>query len=721
MSQVTKIRAKVQNQPADTTGMVTYNHNTYKYRFPESGKHEYELAVDRGGIDWVPIEQDTKAYETLESKVPNAVKAKLEEPSLWEKVKNKILAVINQKEYGGTMNYSNYLQGGGQAPQAPQIGEEELVQLVKEVVSGNQEAIGILEQLLQANPQLKDTVSQIAQSLQQQAQSMKCGGRVKKKALGSKITPKKVMAKGGCPCMFKKVGGRLIEVDSCTGLPVHKSGGHIKKYQNTPGPIEWSNVIYNHQLKYDPSTQKFYHRGNSTEDFKLLNPTELKNITGSQELLKKIYDQGIYKIGNVNILSDGNYSTGGRHSYGFYNTDKTNEHNFKKGYDWNARDGYSEYGHNFNKKLDFATLYKRAVETKDVQLLNWLQHHNNIGYRGQEITYKDGKAQWDPAQNKYVYKIVQPTNYTNQQQNQGQNPDLPQVNEYGQTLGADGKYSGITYGQRNAAAVGMLGSDGKTGMTVEERQAWMNGAGKDYLAQLNGGKGLGFTSAEYTGTARQNKALFDAYKGFQNWSDTQAAQSAPVYTNQQLLDLDQAGVTGLSADDKARYDRLQAYQANRNKALTFNGTQYADEQAYNTAVNTANQTAANKYYADLAQQQNIYNGNRAMATAALSSGVQRRRQAAFDNLSALNSGTLDYSKLSHRDIRDMQRQMRRGKRNGLYGNSDEARDFYAAPGTGMQVPTMAKTYAGPIALTQEQLSATAFKTGGKLNYANYLN
>ena len=233
MSQVTKIRAKVQNQPADTTGMVTYNHNTYKYRFPESGKHEYELAVDRGDIDWVPIEQDTKAYETLESKVPNAVKAKLEEPSLWEKVKNKILAVINQKECGGTMNYSNYLQGGGQAPQASQIGEEELVQLVKEVVSGNQEAIGILEQLLQANPQLKDTVSQIAQSLQQQVQSMKCGGRVKKKALGSKITPKKVMAKGGCPCMIKKVGGRLIEVDSCTGLPVHKSGGNIQKFQNS--------------------------------------------------------------------------------------------------------------------------------------------------------------------------------------------------------------------------------------------------------------------------------------------------------------------------------------------------------------------------------------------------------------------------------------------------------------------------------------------------------
>ena len=65
----------------------------------------------------------------------------------------------------------------------------------------------------------------------------KCGGSVKKKETGDKITRKKVMAKGGCPCMIKKVGGRLIEVDSCTGLPVHRNGGQIKKYQNIPTAV----------------------------------------------------------------------------------------------------------------------------------------------------------------------------------------------------------------------------------------------------------------------------------------------------------------------------------------------------------------------------------------------------------------------------------------------------------------------------------------------------
>jgi hypothetical protein len=85
----------------------------------------------------------------------------------------------------------------------------------------------------------------------------------------------------------------------------------------------------------------------------------------------------------------------------------------------------------------------------------------------------------------------------------------------------------------------MLSADGKTGMTLAERQAWMNGAGKDYLASLNGGQGLGFSAADYTGTAAQNRALFNAYRGFANWQPEQPEQpekpevvQPKVYTNQ---------------------------------------------------------------------------------------------------------------------------------------------------------------------------------------------
>lgn len=47
----------------------------------------------------------------------------------------------------------------------------------------------------------------------------KCGGKVKKGEKGLPIPTKKVVknAKGGCPCQLKKVGGKLVEVDSCNG------------------------------------------------------------------------------------------------------------------------------------------------------------------------------------------------------------------------------------------------------------------------------------------------------------------------------------------------------------------------------------------------------------------------------------------------------------------------------------------------------------------------
>jgi hypothetical protein len=74
------------------------------------------------------------------------------------------------------------------------------------------------------------------QELQGQSPAMKCGGRVKKKQLGEKIVKAK---KASCGCQLKKVGGRLIEVDGCTGLPVHRTGAAIKKYQNTPGSLTY--------------------------------------------------------------------------------------------------------------------------------------------------------------------------------------------------------------------------------------------------------------------------------------------------------------------------------------------------------------------------------------------------------------------------------------------------------------------------------------------------
>jgi hypothetical protein len=51
---------------------------------------------------------------------------------------------------------------------------------------------------------------------------------------------------------------------------------------------------------------------------------------------------------------------------------------------------------------------------------------------------------------------------------------------------------------------------------------------------------------------------------------------------------EQAAAAGLSAGDIARRTKLNDYQTARNTALTFNGQQYANEAAYNAAVDDYN-------------------------------------------------------------------------------------------------------------------------------------
>jgi hypothetical protein len=122
-------------------------------------------------------------------------------------------------------------QNGGILSRAP----KELVDLVQAAMS-DEDAAQQLSQLISQRPELKDVVEQIATELQS-PQAMKCGGSVKKKQMGDKINRKKMTAKGGCPCVLHKVGGKLIEVDSCTGLPVHQNGG-VTKFQTPAGKLK---------------------------------------------------------------------------------------------------------------------------------------------------------------------------------------------------------------------------------------------------------------------------------------------------------------------------------------------------------------------------------------------------------------------------------------------------------------------------------------------------
>lgn len=86
----------------------------------------------------------------------------------------------------------------------------------------------------------------------------KCGGKAKKVKKGEvgvrlpegahgQIRSKSisaVFAKGGntCPCALKRVGGKIVNVDSCTGLPIHKNGGNF--FFQLGGQIGWHNRRY---------------------------------------------------------------------------------------------------------------------------------------------------------------------------------------------------------------------------------------------------------------------------------------------------------------------------------------------------------------------------------------------------------------------------------------------------------------------------------------------
>ena len=179
-------------------------------------------------------------WPTKQDSIYNANAAKQYAPQVFNQVK--------KKQIGGLMNYSQYLQQGGGI-------ENQIAQLVQAALSGDQQANSQIEQIMQAAQKGDKQAQQIAQMIQQiaqqlqgeqgesaQTEAMKCGGKmrakVKKAACGKKMQMGAEIKKSKkvCACQLKKVGGKLIEVDGCTGLPIHRNGGSINKFQSG-GPI----------------------------------------------------------------------------------------------------------------------------------------------------------------------------------------------------------------------------------------------------------------------------------------------------------------------------------------------------------------------------------------------------------------------------------------------------------------------------------------------------
>lgn len=506
------------------------------------------------------------------------------------------------------------LQNGASAQGTESLAEQVLAAL-KQGANPN-EILSTLEELVKSGQVSEDELAEAAQVLQEySASSMKCGGKVRSKvkkcACGKKMQMGAEIkkAKKGCACELKRVGGKLIEVNSCTGLPVHRNGGTIRSFQTggQPGYI----YVKQGSSYVDPTYE--HNKDSRASEFDFYMDRDGRNglYARSKSDPSKIY---FSKNHFFDILGGG--------------------------------DQFDSWEELSGDKLAAAAGY--FDPTKD----NYVSTDS-----------KSGKM--------HVQKTgtYQPGTNTAQAQ-------AAQAAQAAQTTRTSG--SGISNSEALARQQEMLNAQG-------------------FNAQLrgrnNGADGIWGSSSQ------------SEWERYQQWKN-----SGNNLTNQQLLNYDPnaEGAISLGADAEARRQRLLAAQNARNEALTFNGTQYADEAAYNAAVGTANQNAANDYY----QAQSDYNTNRALSTgyAGITRGIQNRRNAAFDNLAALNAGTLDFNNLSGRDIRDMRRQMNRGKRQGLY-TAETAKDFYKQPGA---MPELIGNYAGPSAFTQEQLNSTTYAKNGAM-------
>lgn len=137
------------------------------------------------------------------------------------------------KKQGGTMNRINYFQQGGAAPQ--QDMQQQVIALVQAAMQGDQKATETVNKIMEAAKagdqqalQLAQMIQEVAKQMQGQAtaakygaklnylQSLKCGGRTKKKEKGGKVCP---------DCEIEATTNKTL-------ISKHNSGGAMGFYSN---------------------------------------------------------------------------------------------------------------------------------------------------------------------------------------------------------------------------------------------------------------------------------------------------------------------------------------------------------------------------------------------------------------------------------------------------------------------------------------------------------
>ena len=368
----------------------------------------------------------------------------------------------------------------------------------------------------------------------------KCGGKAKKVKKGEvgvrlpegahgQIRSKSisaVFAKGGntCPCALKRVGGKIVTVDSCTGLPVHKQGGSIKKYQDPAEPITYNNFFGN-DLKYDPNTKKFYIGDISSDVWEESSWDKIKDKKGSQELITKMFDSKyFYPTNGLYIDKDENtgkvvWSKTGRfpsiYSNGWLTPEGQRLHYDNGNYIINP-------GKDNEETLDFDQFYNRYPTKR-----SWLSDYNNVGYRGEEIPYNGEKAQWDPAQQKYVYKIYRTVSAPATDSEESMDGSASSASQSA-TAAAAGSSTTAQQGTATSATSTSTGASSQSG-SKQNFAEWLKQNASQYQSYSERKKLADkYGIRDYKGSLQQNLQLWDRMKNDQTLNSQASLATEPV-------------------------------------------------------------------------------------------------------------------------------------------------------------------------------------------------
>ena len=363
--------------------------------------------------------------------------------------------------------------------------------------------------------------------------SIKCGGKAKKVKkvkkgengvqlpegahgrVWSKSTSA-VFAKGGntCPCALKRIGGKIVNVDTCTGLPVHKQGGSIKKYQDPAEPITYTRLL-GLDYKYDPNTDKFYIGESGPDVWEEASWDKIANMRGSQEFIDEVYKNG-YRNPADDLYLD-------RDDRDVVVSSRTGRFPYTNSLGWKNRDGIKfnyvdgKYvinpGEDNEEILDFSDFYKGNFSSKD-----WLSAYNRVGYRGEEIPYKNGKAQWDPEKQKYVYRIPRTVSGPATESEESTESSATTATAGSSTTAQQGASSSATTA---AASTGVSSQSGSKQNFAE----WIKQNAPQYQSYQERKKlAEKYGIQNYTGSLQQNLQMWDRMKNDQTLNSQASSQ-----------------------------------------------------------------------------------------------------------------------------------------------------------------------------------------------------